>query len=297
LSFSSQALGSEKFLDYPFHLPKMAPVQILLSVEVFILGLLLGSFLALAAVRLPKGESILWPRSHCRSCDRPLKWYENIPIFGYLGLRGRCSSCGAPISFHHLVLELLTAALTLFAYYQIQPWPRFVLWLLLFILPVLLLMTIDARELLLPFKITKPGIVAGFLAHWIDGRLWPAASPAPSHAALLLESLIGALAGGLTLWLIAWLYRKLRKAEGLGGGDVYFAAMLGAFFGWKAVFFIFFLASTLGALLGGVWILLRRKSHDTHLPFGLFLGAVALIYLFYGPFLVRYYIKFIHSLI
>jgi len=271
-------------------------VQVLLSVEVFILGLLLGSFLGLAAIRIPKGESILWPRSHCRSCDRPLRWYENIPLFSYLGLKGRCATCHAPISFYHPLLELLTALLTLFAYHHLQPWPRFVLWLLLFILPVVLLMAIDAREQLLPFKITWPGIAAGFLLHWIDGKYWPATKVPLSSGALLLESLFGALAGGLTLWLIAWLYRKLRHDEGLGGGDVYFAAMLGAFFGWKEVFFIFFLASTLGALLGGAWILLRRKSHKTPLPFGVFLGAVALLYLFYGPFLLRSYIQMMHSL-
>ena len=272
-------------------------MQVLLSVEVFILGLLLGSFLGLAAIRIPQGESILWPRSHCRNCNRTLSWYENIPVFSYLGLRGRCSSCGAAISPHHLFLEILTALLTLFAYYQLLPWPRFLLWLLLFILPVLLLMAIDAKYLLLPFKITWPGIVAGFVVHWIDGKYWPTASLAASSATLLLESCLGALAGGLTLGLIAWLYRVLRKSDGLGGGDIYFAAMLGAFFGWKEVFFIFFLASTIGALVGGVWILLRRKSYDTPLPFGVFLGAVAIIYLFYGPFLLRFYLKMMHKLV
>lgn len=272
-------------------------MQVLLSVEVFILGLLLGSFIGLAAIRIPKGESILFPRSHCRSCHRQLSWYENIPVFSYLGLKGRCSSCRAPISFHHPLLELLTALLTLFAYLHLEPWPRFALWLFLFIVPVVLLMAIDAREQLLPFKITWPGIAVGFLVHWVDGKYWPAGKVALSSGALLLESLLGALAGGLTLALIAWLYRVLRKAEGLGGGDKYFAAMLGAFFGWKAVFFIFFLASTLGALLGGAWILLRRKAHDTPLPFGVFLGMVALLYLFYGPILLRFYIKLMHSLV
>jgi leader peptidase (prepilin peptidase)/N-methyltransferase len=218
-------------------------------------------------------------------------------LFSYLALRGRCSSCGTRISPHHFFLEILTGGLTLFAYYHLSPWPRFALWLSLFILPVLLLMFIDLKYLLLPFKITWPGIVAGFLLHWIEGRYWPAGGIPLGHGRLLLESLLGALAGGVTLWLIAWLYRTLRKAEGLGGGDVYLAAMLGAFFGWKAVFFIFFLASTLGVLLGGLWILLSRRSRDTHLPFGLFLGAVALLYLFYGPLLLRFYIKLMHNFV
>lgn len=271
-------------------------MEILLSIYVALFGLALGSFLGLAAERLPAGESVVRPRSRCRNCGRQLAWYENVPLFSYLFLRGKCRTCGAKIPLHHFILEVVTAALTVYAFHQIEPWPRFLLYLVLFLAPVLLLIVIDFRHLLLPDAITLPGIAAGFLMHWLDGSVFHAV-PASSHWNLLLESLLGALAGGLTLLLLALGYQKLRKREGLGGGDVKFAAMLGAFFGWKAIFFIFLLASILGLVLGMLFIVLRRQSKETPLPFGSALGVVSLLFLFHGETLIRGYFQFIRSLI
>ncbi|KAB2840863.1 prepilin peptidase [bacterium] len=271
-------------------------METLLSIYVALFGLALGSFLGLAAERLPAGESVVRPRSRCRSCGRQLAWYENFPILSYLFLRGQCRSCGARIPLHHLFLEAATAVLTVYAFHQIQPWPRFLLFLILFIAPVLLLIVIDFRHLLLPDAITLPGVAAGFLLHWIDGRYF---SPAPlaSHWNLLWESLLGALAGALTLLLLALAYQKLRKREGLGGGDVKFAAMLGALFGWKAIFFIFLLASVLGIAFGILLMLFRGQSKEAPLPFGSALGLVSLLFLFHGDRLIRGYLQFIRYLV
>lgn len=274
----------------------MARVEILLSIYVALFGLALGSFLGLAAERLPAGESVVRPRSRCRACDRQLAWYENVPVFSHLFLRGRCRSCGARIPPHHLLLEAATAALTVYAFHQIQPWPRFLLYLILFIAPVLLLIVIDFRHLLLPDAITLPGIAAGFLLHWLDGRYF---SPVPlaSHWILLWESLLGALAGALTLLLLALAYQRLRKREGLGGGDVKFAAMLGALFGWQAIFFIFLLASVLGIVFGVLLMLFRGQSKEAPLPFGSALGLVSLPFLFHGERLIRGYLQFMRYLV
>ena len=271
-------------------------MEILLSIYVGLFGLALGSFLGLAAERMPAGESVVRPRSRCRQCGRQLAWYENVPILSYIFLRGQCRTCGAKISPHHLILEVLTAALSVYAFHLIEPWPRFLLYLVLFIAPVLLLIVIDFRHLLLPDAIALPGIVAGFLLHWMDGSVFFAV-PTSTPGSLLLESLYGALAGGLTLLLLALGYQKLRKREGLGGGDVKFAAMLGAFFGWKEIFFIFLLASVVGLVFGLLLILLRGQSKETPLPFGSALGLVSLLFLFQGEVLIRGYLHFMRNLL
>ncbi|HCU24871.1 MAG TPA: prepilin peptidase [Deltaproteobacteria bacterium] len=275
----------------------MPAMQILLVLYVGLFGVLLGSFLGMAAVRIPARESIISPRSRCPQCRRTLAWYENIPLFSYLFLRGKCRSCGAKISFHYFFMEALTCILTLSAFFQLKPWPRFLAYLLLFLAPLLLLAVIDWRELVLPDVITLPGIAAGFLLHWLDGKYFQPRLLPLSTADLLLQSLVGALAGAITLSLIAWLYFKLRHREGMGVGDVKLAAMLGAVFGWKAIFFIFLLASVLGILLGLFWILLRGRSVRALLPFGTCLAAASLLYLFYGEPLLHAYIKFINNLI
>ncbi len=247
-------------------------MSVLLSIYVACFGLVLGSFLGLAAERIPAGESLVRPRSHCRKCGRQLAWYENFPILSYLFLRGQCRGCGARISFHHLLLEAATAVLAVLAFHELQPWPRFLLYLILFIAPVLLLITIDFRQLILPDQITLPGIAVGFLLHWLDGKYF--LHLPQSSLKLLSESLFGALAGGATLWLLAWIYLAIRKRQGMGGGDVKFAAMLGALFGWQAIFFIFLVSSVVGVVFGLALIAFRGQSKETPLPFGTALGVV-----------------------
>lgn len=270
-------------------------MSVLLSIYVACFGLALGSFLGLAAERIPAGESLVRPRSHCRNCGRQLAWYENFPILSYLFLRGQCRRCGARISFHHLLLEAVTAVLSVVAFRELQPWPRFLLYLILFIAPVLLLVTIDFRHLILPDRITLPGIAVGFLLHWLDGRYF--LNLPQSTLKLLSESLFGALAGGVTLWLLAWIYLAIRKREGMGGGDVKFAAMLGALFGWQAIFFIFLVASVLGVVFGLVLIAFRGQSRETPIPFGTALGVVSLVFLFRGEAMIRAYLHAVRHLL
>ncbi|MCE9625021.1 MAG: A24 family peptidase, partial [Deltaproteobacteria bacterium] len=198
---------------------------------------------------------------------------------------------------HHFVLEVATAALALLAFSRLEPWPRFLIYLLLFIAPVLLLIVVDWRCLILPNAITLPGIAAGFLVHWVDGKFFPVTTMHLSSLSLLLESFYGAAAGGLTLGLLAFAYQSLRKRPGLGMGDVKFAAMLGAFFGWKAIFFIFFAASILGIVVGGILILFRRQSLDMQLPFGSALGVVSLLFLFLGERMVQAYFHALRHLL
>lgn len=262
--------------------PIYGGVTVLLIVYVTLLGMLLGSFLGLAVIRIPRGESLMTPRSHCRLCEHTLAWFENIPILSYLFLRGKCGNCGERISPKYLVIEIVTALVTVAAFLEIHPWPRFLLYLFLFLIPMLLLMFLDWEALLLPDFITLPGIVAGFLARWLDGQYFLPYQFGISTHKLLLESLLGATAGSLSLFLLAWAYHKFRHREGLGGGDIKLGAMIGAFFGWKEVFFIFFLASVVGSIVGTIILYLKGRDRDTPLPFGSFLAAVSILYLFFG---------------
>lgn len=266
-------------------------METLLLIYATLLGMILGSFIGMAAVRIPAGHSIVRPRSRCVSCEHVLSWFENIPLFSYLVLRGRCRHCRVWISPKYFLIELITTLVTVVAYFKIEPWGRFVMWELGFILPILLLIFIDWEAMLLPDAITLPGIALGFALHLADPYWNLPKALLPSVGASLLESLIGALLGFVTLFLLALTYRKLRGREGLGGGDIKLAAMLGAFFGWQALFFIFFLSSLTGCVVVLVGIVLGKLRKDSPIPFGVFLGAAALLYLFYGPALLQAYLN------
>ena len=259
-------------------------------VYITLLGMVLGSFIGLAVVRIPRHESLWWPRSHCRDCGHVLAWYENIPLFSYLILRGRCRQCKSPIAFRYWLIEFSMTLITVGAYLLIVPWTRFLMWEFAFVLPMVLLLFLDWKEKILPITITAPGIALGFLSHWVEGRYFPPGPLEVSTTSLLLESLWGFLAGGLTLFLVAEIYQRAKGKVGMGGGDIWLGAMIGAFFGWKAVFFIFFLASVSGTCFGVTMILLKRHNRQTRLPFGSFLAAAALLFLFYGEPLLHAYL-------
>jgi leader peptidase (prepilin peptidase)/N-methyltransferase len=153
---------------------------------------------------------------------------------------------------------------------------------------LILLFFLDWERLILPDFITLPGIALGFVVRVVDLQYFHHGA---SLGKILLDSCLGAFLGFATLLVLALLYRKLRHVEGMGGGDFKLAAMLGAFFGWKAIFFIFLLASLLGILYGVFGILIKKFSRQTHLPFGSFLSAAALLFFFHGPTLLNAYLR------
>ncbi|HEX5036210.1 MAG TPA: prepilin peptidase [bacterium] len=247
-----------------------------------LLGLLVGSFLNVCIHRLPKGQSVVIPRSYCPDCGRFIRWYDNVPLFSYLALGGRCRACKRPISLRYPLVESLTAALSLGVALKFGPTWAYVFYFLLLAAPLVAVTFIDLGHKIIPDIITLPGIAAGVGATLVLSGLPPVAA--------LSQSVLGLLAGGGTLFAISWLYEKLRRQEGIGGGDVKLAAMLGAFFGWKAVFVILFLASLLGSVVGIALVAARPKKSQPAIPFGPFLSAAALIYLFVGKQLIHWYL-------
>jgi leader peptidase (prepilin peptidase)/N-methyltransferase len=243
-----------------------------------VFGAIVGSFLSVCIYRLPRGGSIVSPGSTCPHCGQMLAWFDNIPIFGYLALRGRCRNCGERISWQYPLVELVTAATFAFGWWYYGPG-----WLLVsrlvFGCALIVLFAIDLEHHLLPNVITLPGIVVGFAFSFFTEPGWVA-------------SLIGLLLGGGALWGIAEAYYLLRHEEGLGMGDVKMLSMIGAFLGWKLTVVTLLLASLSGSLIGVALIVTSRGTMKYALPFGTFLALGAAAATTVGPGLLNWYLGF-----
>ena len=253
-------------------------MNVWLTVLLGLLGLIVGSFLNVCIYRLPRRESVNWPGSHCTACNRPLSWYENVPIVSWLVLRGRCRTCGERISVVYPLVELITGVLFV-AGYAIYGWTPMLAVRLAFACAMVVLFAIDLRHHLLPNVITVPGIVIGFLLSLFLPPGWQA-------------SLIGLIAGGGVLFVIAEGYYRLRGVEGLGMGDVKMLSMIGAFLGWKLMLVTLILGSFAGSLIGVGVIALGRGGMKAALPFGTFLAVGALTAAVAGDPLVEWYTGF-----
>jgi leader peptidase (prepilin peptidase) / N-methyltransferase len=257
------------------------------SIVVFLFGAIIGSFLTVCIARIPKRQSIAMPASHCPMCRTPIRWYDNLPLLSYLRLKGRCRSCGERISPRYFFVELLTAALAVALLLRFDLSPAFFIY-LVFTAALVAVSFIDLELQIIPDVISLPGIAAGLLASllnypWPRGHL--ALPPAP------LDSLLGILAGGGFLFLVAWVYERLTGIEGMGGGDIKLLAMIGAFLGWPGVPLSLFFASLAGSLIGLSLMIATRSGLRLKIPFGPFLCLGALIYLFFGPALLESYLN------
>jgi len=228
-------------------------------------------------VRLPRGESLIRPPSHCPHCNEPIKFYDNIPIISYMILRGKCRSCKNRISLRYPVVEALTGLMAVALFMKYGPTVQFLL-LLLFSSALLIITFIDLAHQIIPDAISIPGIPCGLGA----SLLIPTVS--------WQESLLGILVGGGLLLFIAFGYKWITGRDGMGGGDIKLLAMMGAWLGWKAIPFIILASSLIGLLVGGGSGLLLKKGLRAKIPFGPFLAIASLIYIFFGPEIIRWYI-------
>ncbi|MDP1568878.1 MAG: prepilin peptidase [Vicinamibacterales bacterium] len=244
----------------------------------FLFGLIVGSFLNVCIHRLPRGQSLVHPPSTCPSCQRRLRWRDNVPVISWVLLRARCGQCGEPISARYPIVELTTGVL--FALVAaITPDPVLAASHLIFTAALIVLFAIDLEHQILPNVITLPGIVAGFLFALVTPVGW-------------LDSLLGILLGGGILYAIAAGYYAVRKEEGLGMGDVKMLAMIGAFLGWQAVLITLVLASVSGSIIGVGMIAASRGSMKYALPFGTFLAMGAFAAMTIGQPLLEWYMSF-----
>ena len=242
----------------------------------FVLGAVLGSFANVFIVRWPQGESIISPPSHCVQCKKKLKWFHNFPLFSYLFLRGKCAFCQSPISLRYLLVESLMACL-FGAIAHIYGVSWFCLEYCLLLFGLVVISFIDLKCMLIPNRFTFSGMALGLLGSLIN--------PNRSFTA----SLLGLFFGGGSLYVIAWVYKKWRKEEGLGGGDVKLLAWLGAVLGLKAIPFVVLSGSLMGSLAGLVAMILYKKGLKTAIPFGPYLCGGAILYLLGAGKLIYWY--------
>jgi leader peptidase (prepilin peptidase) / N-methyltransferase len=261
-------------------------LHVLIALYVAVFGLIVGSYLNVVIYRLPLRLSTVLPRSRCPACGAPIRALDNLPVLSFLLLRGRCRSCGAGISWRYPTIELLTA-LVLVGCYLAFGLTLQALMATVFGCLMIVLAMIDVDHMILPDRITWPGIALGFLFH--------TAIAVHLHLPwrLLLEPLYGALLGGglpLAIYGIWWL---IRREEGMGLGDAKMLALIGSFLGWKAMLVAFFFAVLSGSLVG---LALMRGSGEgmrTRLPFGAFLALGGLIALFAAPAVIGFYLRFL----
>lgn len=269
----------------------------LVVLTVAVVGALIGSFLNVVIHRVPREESIVFPNSRCPQCQTAIRPYDNIPILSYIWLRGRCRACRAHIPIRYPAVELLTAVV--FALVGLHTgFNLALLFNLVFVAAILALIFIDAEHMLLPNAITYPGIAFAFIARALVPNLYGigmltegALAGWPVWAQSLAGAAIGALVGGGSLWLVGWLWERLRGVEAMGLGDVKMMFMVGAFLGWPLTVLTIFLGVLTGSVIG-VALMLRRGERDMRmlLPFGIFLGLGAIISLLTGAAIVNWYL-------
>ncbi len=264
----------------------------------FLFGLVIGSFLNVCVYRIPKGESVVSPRSRCPACGHKIPWYENIPLLSYLVLRRRCSACGASISPQYFLVELASGLLFAGLAFNFGPGAELLKYAFFGSLLVAL-MIIDWRDRLLPDRLTFLGLLIGVAFSAVvlvnDGSaaaLTRRLGAWPPRLLSVLDALVGAATGAFLLWLVREAYFRWKKVEGMGFGDLKLMAMIGAFLGAKLALLTIFLGSALGSLLGGAFILIfRNRDTRYELPFGTFLGATALVSALWGKEIVRWYLS------
>jgi leader peptidase (prepilin peptidase)/N-methyltransferase len=267
-----------------------------------VVGAMIGSFLNVVIHRLPREESIVFPNSTCPRCRARIKPYDNIPILSFLILGGKCRACRAPISPRYPIVEFLTALL--FAAVTWHDGVSFALpFDLAFAAAILALLFIDAEHMLLPNAITYPGILFALItravvpylvgpAHFDDLPQMISVLPAdyPIWLVSLIGASIGALAGGGSLWLMGFLWEKLRGVEAMGFGDVKMMLMVGAYLGWRLTILTILIGALSGSL-AGISVMVKRGSRDLQmmLPFGIFLGIGSIASLLIGARIITWY--------
>jgi leader peptidase (prepilin peptidase)/N-methyltransferase len=294
---------------------------------IFALGLAFGSFLNVCIYRMPRDLSVTHPGSTCPKCEKPIAFYDNVPVLSWLILGGRCRQCKSPISPRYLLVELLTGALFIACYGYFGLTLATLKYCTFGFLLVGLIFT-DAETQLLPDKLTLPGFALGLLfslvvpvndllSQMLFGLIYQPAANASNPWLSLLQALMGAAAGASFIYGAGAIYLRARGVEGMGFGDVKLMAMVGAFLGVRLTIFTLFSASIVGSLAGlftvfVVWIKrTRRRMIRNHeparvarqrgwesasialrrfpMPFGVFLGSMAMVASFFGDQFFRWY--------
>lgn len=255
---------------------------------VIVIGLLIGSFLNVCICRIPKGESIIMPSSHCVKCNHKLRWFELIPVFSFLFLKGKCRKCGEKISPRYAVVEILTALVfaILFYKYGIERIADFIA-AAFFMSVMIVVFFIDLEHMIIPNSLVITGLIGGVAASlysafvnsmeiYGDDKWW--------------NPLLGAGIGFGVLFIIGVVAYFFYGSDVMGGGDIKIFAPIGLFLGWKMTLVAFFISVVLAGFIGFILILLKIKDRKTGIPFGPFIAAGTFLTYLFGQDLLNWYL-------
>ncbi|TDX53034.1 prepilin peptidase [Orenia marismortui] len=243
-----------------------------IDITVFILGLIIGSFLNVVIYRLPENKSIIWPGSHCTNCQTNLKIFDLIPVLSFIFTKGRCRYCDTKVSYQYPAVELLTALLFLISYWRYSLSIEFLIYSGLIAL-LIVCTFIDLKYQIIPNKITYPGIIIFFIISFFFNHI------------TIKSSLLGIVLSGGFLLVIAIVSRG-----GMGIGDVKLAAMVGSVIGVKYTIIGIFIGSLIGSIISLILIGFNIKDRKDRIPFGPFIAIGTVVMIFYGNVIINWYL-------
>ncbi len=249
-----------------------------LDIVVFVMGMVLGSFLNVVAYRLPLGESIVMGRSKCPHCHHTIPFYDNIPVLSFLLLKGKCRYCGHSISVQYPLVELVTGILTWALFVRFGLTYQFLFY-LVFVYFLIVIALIDLKTHLILNKLLLPLLVLGIVINYF-GQILP-----------FDQAGLGALVGGAAMYFVAWMGNKIFKKEAMGMGDVKLALVSGFFLGWQIILWALYLGFLVALVAIGILWVIRRNRLPRQLPMGPFFATGFVLNLFYGPQLLEFYLN------
>lgn len=282
------------------------PLHAIYSIFSFAMGSCIASFLNVVIWRVPRGESIVSPPSHCPKCNSPIRWWQNLPIVSWLALRGKCANCRAPISPRYILVEALGGALFLAAFWHIFPAnaavaPYAVMELIVWWIWIALMIVgtfIDYDHQLLPDFVTVGGMILGVASAGAATAIFALSPHTASlgwmdYSSVLILSVVGLLTGLGIMWLVRYLGTKAFKREAMGMGDVLLMGAIGSLFGPVAVLFCLMVSALLGSIAGLGMILLSKAKIGKFvaIPYGPYICMACLVWMFRGAEIVTWYLS------
>ena len=247
------------------------------SFLIFILGACLGSFSNVCIYRLPKSKQIVSGRSFCPRCKKYINWFDNLPLISFLFLNGKCRKCKKAIPLRYFIVEIITGIIFLLVYLNHNDFST-IIFLSTLSLIYIIIFFIDLENFIIPdslsFSVMTIALLKNFLPNFNTSFI---------HE--INQSIIGGMIGYLSIWLIIYLYKVIKKIEGMGVGDAKLMAGIGLLFGWQSVPFVLFVSAILGLIFVLPSLLNKQKNMRSEIPFGPFIITACLIYFIYGDFL------------
>ena len=238
---------------------------------VFIFGSIWGSFSNVCIRRIPNNTSVIKGRSHCPSCNKLIKWYDNIPLLSFLILKAKCRDCSTTIDVKYFIIELISALNFVLIFYLFGFSSTTILFFILSI-GFLIIFFIDLKHFIIPNEITYPLMMLGFLKSFdpnLNLNLFPN----------FIDSLIGGFLGYVIIWLVIFIYKKFRNKEGMGLGDAKLVSVIGFWFGWISIPFVIFFSSAIALIKVIPDLIKNKKNLSSEIPFGPYLIVGCLTFL------------------